>query len=72
MDARLNGNRRIEYRKRIVSEIIAQQGRVPSYRELARLMDARGIEISHVQVMKYCKTMTLPPRHEPQTLLLSP
>jgi hypothetical protein len=72
MDATLSTNDRVEYRRNIIRDIHKKHGCVLSYRQLARLMGERGIHVSHVQVMKYCRGMNLPRLQSPQSSLLKP
>lgn len=69
VDISLSTNRRVEYRQRIIRDIVGQLGYVPSYRVLASLMEGKGIEVSHVQVRTYCQRMELP-KPQPQAELL--
>jgi hypothetical protein len=58
MDAKLTPNRRVEYRKQLLAKIIDENGgRMLSCRKLARILAERGIQVSHVQVNKYLKSM---------------
>ena len=72
IDASLSANHRVEYRKQVIHTIVTEQGNMPSYRVLARLMQERGIQVSHVQVMTYCRQMTLPKPALAHPLLLTP
>jgi hypothetical protein len=58
VDAKLSPNRRVEYRKQVIVQIIAEHGgRMLPCRQLARLLGERGIQVSHMQVNKYCRSM---------------
>ena len=59
----------IELRKQIILDIIAELGRKPASRQMAKLLKARGLSISHVQVFNYCKQMQFSQRERPQLLL---
>jgi hypothetical protein len=67
IDLKLGVNARREYRKGKIAEIVAERGLLP-YRQIAALMQQRGIDTSHVSVYKLMKTMQLP---NPPQLLLS-
>ena len=57
----LNNGAAIEQRKQMMVGIIDELGRKPSCRQMANLLEARGVHISHVQVSKYYQQMHLNP-----------
>jgi hypothetical protein len=67
----LNNAAAIEQRKQMMAVIIAELGRKPSCRQMANLLEARGVHISHVQVSKYYHQMHLSLPEPPRLLLPS-
>lgn len=52
VDMHLTNKARIELRTQAIGEIVGSLGRLPPYRQMARLLQGRGICTSHVQVSR--------------------
>jgi hypothetical protein len=68
-DMSLTNTARIQLRKQSITEIVRGLGRLPSTRQMARLLGERGICISHVQVATYYRQLKLKP-NEPDSLFV--
>jgi DNA-binding transcriptional ArsR family regulator len=67
----VNGNiaASIEFRKRLISEIVGHLGRVPSTRQMAQLLGERGVTISYPRVADDYKQLGLSSRRTSEFLL---